>query len=63
MDLNKNIRKSQKGVNFVEKKAKYDPAKIELVYFEEIDIITSSNVLGDSGIDYSGWTTTNGDWS
>ncbi len=54
----------KKGVNFVEEKKKYDPASIELIYFDSQDVITTSannapplgNGDGSGSWDDNGWT-------
>ncbi len=47
----------KKGVNIVEEKKKYELAEVELIRFDVMDIITTSNTGDDgSGDDGGGWT-------
>ncbi len=47
----------------MEKKKDYEHAQLELVYFNDGDVIATSRQFGDSGFDYSGWSKSEDEWS
>ncbi len=47
----------------MEKKKEYAPVEFEIIDFDRVDIITTSEQLGSSGWDESGWTVPTSDWN